>query len=193
MVRRARLGKLTTNGSLFCRRMPSRPPSKSLIYLTNKLFLESPSKGVSGRRRQHLIVHPQPSHRPHPPELHDPFVGASYRQFRDKSPFWDFVDSSAGVGVGDISVGDIRHPQQPPRCDFGPGQAIDFRSSIRESSLFASALPQDKNVFVPTGALIYRPSVRVMTYASHARGFEKGDYAPCNANSANLSTAPTTV
>ena len=149
--------------------------------------------------------------------LHDFFAGASYRQFRDKSPFWDFVDSSGGIGVGDISVGNIRDPQQPPRWDFGPEQAIDFRSSIRESSIFASdlitfndrfqlllggryiryharnlsagALPQDRNVFVPTGALIYRPAERVMTYASYARGFEKGDYAPYNANNANQPTA----
>lgn len=42
---------------------------------------------------------------------------------------------------------------------------------------------------MPTGALIYRPSERVMTYASYARGFEKGDYTPYNANNANQPTA----
>lgn len=147
---------------------------------------------------------------------HDLFVGASYRQFRDKSPYWDFVESANGISVGDISVGNIRNPVQPPRWDFGPEQEIDFKSSIKESSIFASdlitlndqfqvllggryiwykarnlsadALPQDKNVFVPTGALIYRPNDSVMTYFSYSRGFEKGDYAPYNANNANQPT-----
>lgn len=147
---------------------------------------------------------------------HDLFVGASYRQFRDKSPYWDFVESASGISVGDISVGNIRNPMQPPRWDFGPEQEIDFNSRIKESSLFASdlitlndqfqvllggryiwykadnlsadALPQDKNVFAPTGALIYRPNDSVMTYFSYSRGFEKGDYAPYNANNANQPT-----
>lgn len=148
--------------------------------------------------------------------FHDLFVGASYRQFRDKSPYWDFVESVGGISVGDISVGNIRNPVQPPHWDFGPEQEIDFKSSIKESSIFASdlitlndqfqvllggryiwykarnlsadALPQDKNVFVPTGALIYRPTESVMTYFSYSRGFEKGDYAPYNANNANQPT-----
>lgn len=147
---------------------------------------------------------------------HDVFVGASYRQFRDKSPYWDFVESAGGIGVVDISVGNIRHPMQPPRWDFGPEQAIDFQSSIQERSVFASDLitlndqfqvllggryigykarnlsadaqPQDKRVFVPTGALMYRPTDSVMTYVSYSRGFEKGDYAPYNANNANQPT-----
>ncbi|GGO65319.1 TonB-dependent receptor [Bowmanella pacifica] len=148
--------------------------------------------------------------------FHDLFVGASYRQFRDKSPYWDFVESVGSISVGDISVGNIRNPVQPARWDFGPEQAIDFKSSIKESSIFASdlmtlndqlqvllggryiwykarnlsadALPQDKNVFVPTGALIYRPTENTMTYVSYSRGFEKGDYAPYNANNANQPT-----
>jgi len=147
---------------------------------------------------------------------HDLFVGASYRQFRDKSPYWDFVDSTGGINVGDISVGNIRNPIQPPRWDFGPELDIDFKSSIKESSIFVSdlmtltdqfqvllggryiwykarnlsadALPQDEKVFVPTGALIYRPADSVMTYFSYSRGFEKGDYAPYNANNANQPT-----
>jgi len=147
---------------------------------------------------------------------HDLFVGASYRQFRDKSPFWDFVDSTGGISVSDISVGNIRNPVQPPHWDFGSKQPIDFKSSIRESSVFASdlitlsdqfqvllggrhiwykarnlsatALPQDKKVFVPTGALMYRPTDSVMTYFSYSRGFEKGDYAPYSANNANQPT-----
>ncbi len=148
--------------------------------------------------------------------FHDLFVGASYRQFRDKSPYWDFVESTNGISVGDISVGNILNPAQPPRWDFGPEQEIDFKSSIKERSVFASDLmtindqfqvlvggryiwykarqlsataePQDKNVFVPTGALIYRPTDNVMTYFSYSRGFEKGDYAPYNANNANQPT-----
>ncbi|MQT89027.1 TonB-dependent receptor [Pseudomonas helleri] len=149
--------------------------------------------------------------------FHDLFVGASYRQFRDKSPYWDLVDSrDPGLSVGDISVGNIRNPVQPPHWDFGPEQDIDFKSTIKESSVFASdlitlndqfqvllggryiwytarnlsadALPQDKNAFVPTGALIYRPTESVMTYVSYSRGFEKGDYAPYNANNANQPT-----
>jgi iron complex outermembrane receptor protein len=147
---------------------------------------------------------------------HDLFVGASYRQFRDKSPFWDFVESGDSVSVGEVSVGNILNPVQPPTWDFGPEQKIDFRSSIKESSVFASDMisindqfqvllggryiwykarnlsstytPQDKNVFVPTGALIYRPAESLMTYVSYSRGFEKGDYAPYNANNANQPT-----
>jgi len=148
--------------------------------------------------------------------LHDVFVGASHRQFRDKSPFWDFVESGGGLLPGDISVGNIRNPVQPPRWDFGPEQAIEFQSSIKESSGFASDLmtlntqfqillggryiryrarhlspdapPQDKNVFVPTGALIYRPVEALMAYISYSRGFEKGDYAPFSANNSNEPT-----
>ena len=149
--------------------------------------------------------------------FHDLFAGASYRQFHDKSPYWDFVESgSEGVTVSDISVGNILRPVQPPRWDFGAERDVEFRSDIQESSVFASdllsindrfqvllggryiryqarhlsanALPQDKNVLVPAGAFIYRPTDRVMTYLSYSRGFEKGDYAPFNANNANQPT-----
>lgn len=148
--------------------------------------------------------------------FHDLFVGASHRQFRDKSPHWDFVESEDGITVGDISVGNIRNPVQPPRWDFGPEQDIDFTSTIKESSVFASDLislndefqvllggryiwysarelsadapPQSKHVFMPTGAVIYRPTQDVMTYVSYSLGFEKGDYAPFNANNANQPT-----
>lgn len=148
--------------------------------------------------------------------FHELFGGGSYRQFRDESPYWDFVESSGAVTVGDISVGNIRNPVQPPRWDFGPEQDIDFKSTIQESSVFASdlitlsdqfqvllggryiwykarnlsaeALPQHQNAFVPAGALIYRPNESVMTYLSYSRGFEKGDYAPYNANNANQPT-----
>ncbi len=147
---------------------------------------------------------------------HDLFAGLGYRQFRDKSPFWDFVESVGDISVSDISVGNILNPVQPPRWDFGAEQDIDFKSNIQESSLFASdlitlnekfqvllggryiwykarnlsavALPQDKNIFVPTGAFIYRPEKKLMTYLSYSRGFEKGDYAPFSANNANQPT-----
>jgi len=147
---------------------------------------------------------------------HDVFIGTSYRKFQDKSPFWDFVDSTGGINVGDISVGNIRNPKQPPHWDFGAKQAIDFKSSIQESSVFASdllslneqfqlllggryiqykardlsatAAPQDKKVFVPTAALMYRPAENLMTYFSYSRGFEKGDYAPFGAVNANQPT-----
>lgn len=149
--------------------------------------------------------------------LHDLFVGASYRQFRDRSPFWDFVESSDGLSVSAISVGNILNPVQPPRWHFGPENDIEFRSRIEERSVFASdlitltdefqvllggryiwykarnlsatAAPQNENVFVPTGALIYRPTENVMTYVSYSRGFEKGDYAPYNAINANQPTS----
>ncbi|TLM78132.1 TonB-dependent siderophore receptor [Microbulbifer harenosus] len=147
---------------------------------------------------------------------HDLFAGAAYRQFRDRSPFWDFVDSTGGISVGDISVGNILEPIQPPRWNFGPEQEIDFNASIRERSLFASDLitlderfqlllggrqiwysarelsaaapPQDESVFVPTGALMYRPAAPVMAYVSYSRGFEKGEYSPYNANNPNQPT-----
>lgn len=148
--------------------------------------------------------------------LHDLFIGASYRQFRDKSPFWDFVESVDDISVRDISVGNILRPVQPAIWNFGPKQDIDFHSKVKESSVFASdlitltkklqlllggrfiwykarnlsadAVPQDRNVFVPTGAIMYRPVHRWMAYLSYARGFEKGDYAPFNANNANQPT-----
>jgi len=148
--------------------------------------------------------------------LHDVFVGASHRKFRDKSPFWDFVESTGALLPEDISVGNIRRPIQPPRWDFGPEQDIEFQSGIKESSGFASdlmtlnaqwqillggryiryrarnlspdALPQDKNVFVPTGALMYRPTDALLGYVSYSRGFEKGDYAPFSANNSNEPT-----
>jgi len=41
---------------------------------------------------------------------------------------------------GDISVSNILNPVQPPRFDFGPEQATEFQSSIKESSGFASDL-----------------------------------------------------
>jgi len=147
---------------------------------------------------------------------HDVFIGISHRQFRDKSPFWDFVESGGALVPGDISVGNIRNPVQPVRWDFGPKQDIEFQSSIKESSVFASdllkfnaqfelllggryiryrarnlspdALPQDKNVLVPTAALMYRPGKTWMSYLSYSRGFEKGDYAPFSANNSNEPT-----
>lgn len=147
---------------------------------------------------------------------HDLFTGISHKQFGDKSPYWDFVESLNGISVSDISVGNILNPIQPSRWDFGAEKDIDFKSSIQESSVFASdlitinpkfqvllggryiwykarnlsadAAPQDKNVFVPTGAFIYRPFKNLMTYISYFRGFEKGDYAPFNANNANQPT-----
>ncbi|OLU23283.1 hypothetical protein BVH03_24010 [Pseudomonas sp. PA15(2017)] len=147
---------------------------------------------------------------------HDLFVGAAYRQFRDKSPFWDDIQSEEGISVGDISVGNIRNPVQPPRWHFGPKNDIDFRSRIEERSVFASDLisltdqfqvllggryiwyrarnlsataePQSENVFVPTGALIYRPMESVMTYVSYSRGFEKGDYSSQTVTNPNQPT-----
>ncbi|WXL24101.1 TonB-dependent siderophore receptor [Ectopseudomonas mendocina] len=148
--------------------------------------------------------------------FHDLFFGTSYRQFHDNSPYWDFVESGGDIGVGDISVGNIRNPTQPDRWHFGHENDTEFKSSIRETSVFASdlitltdqfqvllggryiwykahdlsagALPQDESVFVPTGALIYRPVESLMTYISYSKGFEKGDYAPYNANNANHPT-----
>ncbi|HBO0525155.1 TPA: TonB-dependent siderophore receptor [Pseudomonas aeruginosa] len=145
--------------------------------------------------------------------LHDVFSGASHKQFRDRSPYWDFVKSGGALTPGDVSVGNILNPVQPPRWDFGPENDVEFHTTVKESSVFASdlitlndqfqvllggryiqyrarqlsadALPQDKNVFVPTGALIYRPAESVMTYLSYTRGFEKGEYAPFYVHNAN--------
>ncbi|MGO3109529.1 MAG: TonB-dependent receptor [Sphingobacterium sp.] len=147
---------------------------------------------------------------------HDLFAGIGYKQFSDESPYWDFVESDGTINVSDISVGNILNPIQPPHWNFGAEQAIDFKSKIQESSMFASdlitlngkfqvllggryiwykarnlsadALPQDKNIFVPTGAFLYRPVKSIMTYLSYSRGFEKGDYAPFSANNANQPT-----
>ncbi|MET0356050.1 MAG: TonB-dependent siderophore receptor [Cellvibrio sp.] len=147
---------------------------------------------------------------------HDVFMGASTKEFEDESPFWDFVESAGDIGIERISVTNILKPVQPPEWDFGPRQPIDFTANIKEHSLFASdllsvsekiqlllggryiayrakelsatALPQEKNVFVPTGAFIFRPTVNSMIYTSYSRGFEKGDYAPFFSNNANEPT-----
>ncbi|WP_083918359.1 TonB-dependent receptor [Woodsholea maritima] len=149
---------------------------------------------------------------------HDVFFGVSHRSFSDKSPFWDYVDTDGPLGMNGITVGNILNPVQPPVYDFGPEQAINFKSSIKESSVFATdlvtlndqvqllfggryiwyraddlsadALPQRENTFVPTGAVMFRPTTNILTYASYSRGLEKGDYAPFNANNANQPTDP---
>ncbi|MBN7796013.1 TonB-dependent siderophore receptor [Parahaliea mediterranea] len=148
--------------------------------------------------------------------LHDTFFGASYKRFKDKSPYWDFVESGGELTPADVSVGNILDPVDPPRWHWGPENAVDYKATITERSLFASDLlslndhvqlllggryiqyrarelsaqapPQDDNVFVPTGALIYRPGDAVMTYLSYTRGFEKGEYAPFFTNNPNQPT-----
>lgn len=140
---------------------------------------------------------------------HDLFIGASHRSFGDRAPVWDYVDSTGPLGISGITVGNILNPVEPPPYDFGPRQPLDYDASINESSAFvsdliafnekfqillggryiryrarnlsATALPQSKNVFVPSGALMYRPSERILAYASYSKGFEKGDYAPFSA------------
>ncbi|MGY2292738.1 TonB-dependent siderophore receptor [Pseudomonas sp. SDO528_S397] len=148
---------------------------------------------------------------------HDVFFGLGYKQFKDRSPFWDAVDSrDEGRRVTDVSVGNILNPVNPKKWHFGPKQATEFVSTIKESSLFASDLitlseqfqvmlggryieyraehlsavapSQSHNVFVPSTALIYRPLPSLMTYISYSRGFEKGDYAPYNATNGNQPT-----
>ncbi|MEN5266301.1 TonB-dependent siderophore receptor [Stenotrophomonas sp. TWI587] len=147
------------------------------------------------------------------PLSHDLFVGAAHKYFKDKSPYWDFVESADCVTVAQTSVGNILNPVQPSRWDFGEELGTAFTSRIKENSVFASdlitfndhfqvllggryiqyrardlsadAVAQDKNVFVPTGALIYRPTDRIMTYVSYTRGFEHGEYAPFYAENAN--------
>lgn len=145
--------------------------------------------------------------------LHDMFFGASQKHFKDRSPYWDFLESGGALLPGDVSVGNIINPVQPQQWDFGPENDVEFDSAIKESSIFASDLitlnnrfdmllggryinyrarnlaansqPQNNNVFVPTGALIYRPSGSIMTYLSYTRGFERGESAPFFANNAN--------
>ncbi|MCE3251119.1 MAG: fcuA 1 [Cellvibrio sp.] len=147
---------------------------------------------------------------------HDVFVGASTKEFEDESPFWDFVESAGDIGIERISVVNVLNPVQPPRWDFGPKQPIEYRATIKEHSIFASdllsitdeiqlllggrfiayrakelsavALPQEKDVFVPTGAFMFHPTDKTMAYVSYSRGFEKGDYAPFYANNANQPT-----
>jgi len=147
---------------------------------------------------------------------HEVFVGASHHMNHDRSPLWDVDESVGGVPVGDISVGNIRHPVQPPRIYYGATNALDYNSNIQESSVFASdlislseqwqvmlggryirfeahnhyagATPERKNAFVPTAALIWRPTQDWMAYISHSRGLERGEYAPYYAVNANQST-----
>jgi iron complex outermembrane recepter protein len=152
------------------------------------------------------------------PINHDLFFGASNRTFHDKAPFWDYVDTTGPLGVAGLTVGNILNPVEPPRFDFGPKQPIEYRSTVRESSIFASDLisitdqfqillggryiwyrareqtatapPQSRNVFVPTGALMFRPTSKLMAYASYSKGFQQGDVAPFLANNPNQPTPP---
>jgi len=146
---------------------------------------------------------------------HDLFMGAASREMRGNTPQADFIDSTS-TPVGSISVGNILNPVQPPKLSFGPRHPVAFRMNIQERSLFASDLisltdqfqvllggryiwyrakdlqqgvpPQRKNVFVPAGALMVRPTDNLMTYVSYTRGFEAGEYAPIYANNANQPT-----
>lgn len=149
--------------------------------------------------------------------FHEMFMGASHHMNHDKSPTWDISESRDGVAVGDVSVGNILRPVMPPRIHYGATNALDYNSNIQESSVFisdlitfndafqamlggryikfsarnhyANAAPENKNAFVPALSFIYRPSYDVMTYLSYARGLERGEYAPYNANNANQSTS----
>jgi len=148
--------------------------------------------------------------------LHEVFVGASHHMNHDRSPLWDVDESVGGVPVGDVSVGNIRHPMQPPRIHYRATNALDYNSNIQESSVFASDLltlndqfqvmlggryirfearnhyaganTERKNAFVPTVALMWRPAPDWMAYISHSRGLERGEYAPYNAVNAAQST-----
>jgi len=132
---------------------------------------------------------------------HDLFMGVASRELRGNTPQSDFVESGGNIPVGMISVGNVLAPVQPPRWAFGPRHPVAFRMNIKESSIFASDLislndqfqvllggryiwyrasdlqegvpSQRKNVFVPVGALIYRPSDKLMSYLSYTRGFER--------------------
>jgi len=144
--------------------------------------------------------------------VHEVFFGAAHHMNHDASPEWDEHDSSNGVLPGAVSVGNIRNPQQPARIYYGPLNPLSYNSNIQESSIFASdlmslgehyqlmlggrtirfeardhyagATPESKNAFVPTVALMWRPTQEYMVYASHSRGLERGEYAPYNAANA---------
>jgi len=148
--------------------------------------------------------------------LHEVFVGASHHMNHDRSPLWDVNESVGGVPVGDVSVGNIRHPVQPSRIHYGVINALDYNSNIQESSIFTSdlitfngqfqamlggryirfearnhytdATPERKNTIVPAVALMWRPTQDWMSYISHSRGLERGEYAPYNAVNAAQST-----
>jgi len=148
---------------------------------------------------------------------HEVFVGASHHMNHDASPLWDVNESTGGVPVSDVSVGNIRHPEQPARIHYGGTHALEYNSNIQESSVFASdlisfneqwqvmlggryirfearnhyagATTERKNAFVPTAALIWRPTADWMAYISHSQGLERGEYAPYYAANANQSTA----
>lgn len=148
--------------------------------------------------------------------FHEVFTGLSYHKNHDRSPIWDIDESNGGVSVGDVSVGNILHPVQPLRIHYGSINDLAYNSNIQESSVFlsdlisfndrfqamlggryiwfrakdhyAGALPESKNIFVPTAALMYRPTPSLMTYFSYSRGLERGEFAPYNAVNANQST-----
>jgi len=148
---------------------------------------------------------------------HEVFVGASHHMNHDASPLWDENGGTSAADVAAASVGNIRHPVQPPRIHYGATNALDYNSNIQESSVFASdlisfneqwqlmlggrtirfeahnhyagATTERKNAFVPTAALIWRPTADWMAYISHSQGLERGEYAPYYAANANQSTA----
>jgi len=148
--------------------------------------------------------------------LHEMFIGASHHMNHDRSPQWNENGGAGSALVGIASVGNILHPVQPPRIHYGATNALDYNSNIQESSVFASdlitfndhwqamlggrtirfearnhyanATPESKNAFVPTVALMWRPTQEWMAYISHSRGLERGEYAPYNAANAAQST-----
>jgi len=148
--------------------------------------------------------------------VHEVFVGAAHHMNHDASPLWDVDESGGGVPPSAVSVGNILRPVQPPRIHYGAVHELDYNSNIQETSVFASDLisfndqfqlmlggryirfearnhyagaeTESKNTFVPSIALMWRPTSQWMAYVSHSRGLERGEYAPYNAVNAYTST-----
>lgn len=74
---------------------------------------------------------------------HDVFFGSSYKQFKDRSLFWDSVDSSTpGISVADVSVGNILHPVQPKNGISAPRRtSITYPPSRKPRSSPATSFP----------------------------------------------------
>jgi iron complex outermembrane receptor protein len=144
---------------------------------------------------------------------HEMFVGASHKL---QDNLWPaiFVDSTT-VPIGQISVGNILNPVQPPVFDLSPYPESDYSGRTRENSVFASDIVTlseaiqvmlggryiwyrstqgtsvyDQSRFVPTVGLVVKPRSDLTLYANYARGLETGEYAPITANNGGVQSGP---
>lgn len=142
---------------------------------------------------------------------HDVFTGASVKAYDD----WQTTDE-----YPEVNVGNVLHPVDPPRYEFGSFTLLR-KNIVREKSLFFSDLvtltprwqallgvryidyesnshdaagvkiqEQIEDAVVPSFGLIFKPVPNLTTYVSYSRGLEQGEYPPFFADNVGEQTAP---